>query len=201
MNNTYRPYLVFFLALFFMLPIASYTMAGDLYVCRGANGSLSFTNVPSTGDCKEHVERPRFATSITPTRTRRTSSLDEYIQFVGVRYNVDPHLIKAVIRTESDFDIFAISEKGAQGLMQLMPGTARDLQVRNPFDALQNIDGGTRYLRQMLDTFNGNLKLSLAAYNAGPGAVKRAKGIPSYSETQDYVIKVLEYYRSYQKNG
>lgn len=195
--------MILLLAAIFLLPAASYVLAGDLYVCKGVDGSLNFTNVPSGSDCKEHIEKPRFATSITPTRYRRpaATSMDDYIQLVGVRYNVDPHLIKAVIRTESDFDIFAISEKGAQGLMQLMPGTARELQVRNPFNAMENIDGGTRYLRQMLDTFNGNLKLSLAAYNAGPGAVKRAKGIPNYAETQDYVIRVLKHYRSYQKNG
>lgn len=181
---------------------AGYGLASDMYVCKGRNGSISFTNTPTSADCKAHVEQQRFGTSIAPTRVySSTTSLDQYIYFAGVRYNVDPQLIKAVIRAESGFDIFAVSDKGAQGLMQLMPDTARDLRVHNPFNAKENIDGGTRYLRQMLDTFDGNLRLSLAAYNAGPGAVKRAKGIPGIPETQQYVSKVLRHYRDYRDKG
>jgi len=116
-------------------------------------------------------------------------------------YNIDPHLIKAVIRTESGFNHRAISRKGAQGLMQLMPGTAEDLRVDNPFNPGENIDGGVRYLRSLLDTFDGNLILSLAAYNAGPGLVKRTGGVPRIPETIDYVRKVLFNYRMYKATG
>jgi soluble lytic murein transglycosylase-like protein len=104
----------------------------------------------------------------------------------------------AVIKTESDFDQFALSKTGAQGLMQLMPETARELNVLNPFNPHENIDGGTRYLRRMLDLFDGNLRLSLAAYNAGPTLVGRLQKVPRIPETIRYVKKVLAHYKKYR---
>lgn len=199
-----------------LLLAASCVSAADLYKCVGLNGAISFTNTPTSSNCKAHVSTQRFATSIKPTSggaslfsssaysyssSKYSGSLDQYIHFAGARYNIDPRLLKAVIRVESDFDHRAVSSKGALGLMQLMPGTARDLRVRNPLNPWENIDGGARYLRQMLDTFNGNIRLSLAAYNAGPGAVKKAKGIPSFPETQQYVSLVLKHYRGYRNEG
>lgn len=110
------------------------------------------------------------------------------------KYNLPAALIRGVIRAESNFEVKAVSRAGAQGLMQLMPGTAKELGVDNPFDIEQNIDGGTRYLRKMLDSFGGDIKVALAAYNAGPGAVEKYGGkVPPYQETEQYINRVLKF--------
>jgi soluble lytic murein transglycosylase-like protein len=115
------------------------------------------------------------------------------ISAAAARNGVDPALLTGLIRAESNFDPGATSPAGAQGLTQLMPGTAASLGVTNPLDPAQSIDGGARYLRQQLDRFGGDASKALAAYNAGPGAVERFGGVPPYAETQAYVRKVLAY--------
>jgi soluble lytic murein transglycosylase-like protein len=120
--------------------------------------------------------------------------IEEMIRETSARYNVDPALIRAVIETESNWNSTAVSRKGALGLMQLVPGTAQQLGVSNAFDPKQNVDGGVRYLHTLLERYNGDLDKALAAYNAGPGAVDRAKGVPGYRETREYVRKVTDSY-------
>ncbi len=170
-----------------------------IYVCKDSKGRVNFTNVPSLPDCKVFSKKKRGGNFLNSARKIHGSGkYDKDITQVSKRYNVDPHLIKAIIKAESDFNHRAVSKKGAQGLMQLMPETARELRVFNPFNPRENIDGGTRYFRYLLDTFGGDIKLSLAAYNAGPGKVQRANGIPSIPETIRYVKKVLKQYRVYK---
>ena len=123
------------------------------------------------------------------------------IALASMRYGVDENLIKAVIMQESSFSPTSLSSAGAQGLMQLMPATSQELGITNPWDIEQNIDGGTRLLSKYLKDYDGNLKLVLAAYNAGPGAVRKYGGTPPYSETQDYIQKVIAYYNRYHNES
>jgi soluble lytic murein transglycosylase-like protein len=120
--------------------------------------------------------------------------IDQSIVMAAARHNVDPNLVRAVIKVESNFNSNAVSRKGAMGLMQLMPKTARELRVRNPFDPDQNVDAGVRHLKYLLENYNGDVNLTLAAYNAGEGAVRRSAGVPRYAETQDYVRKITRIY-------
>jgi soluble lytic murein transglycosylase-like protein len=122
------------------------------------------------------------------------ADVEAAIQQAAARHNVDPNLVRSVIKVESNFNPNAVSRKGAMGLMQLMPSTARSLHVTNPFDPQQNVDAGVRHLKQLLESYGGNVKLSLAAYNAGAGAVARSAGIPRFAETQNYVRRITNLY-------
>ena len=176
---------------------------GSMYICREKSGATNFTNAPTGSNCQVYSLDQSVGVQATFGGPLSVDSalFDQDIHRIGRRHQVDPPLIKAIIRAESDFDPRAVSPKGALGLMQLMPDTARELHVANPFNPKENIDGGTRYLRQILDSFNGNLTLSLAAYNAGPGLVARTGRVPDIPETQQYVVKVLKQYKEYKRQN
>jgi soluble lytic murein transglycosylase-like protein len=123
-----------------------------------------------------------------------SADIDGAIEEAAARHNVDPNLVRAVVKVESNFNPNAVSRKGAMGLMQLMPATARQLKVKNPFDPEQNVDAGVRHLKQLLESYGGDVKLTLAAYNAGAGAVARSAGVPHYIETQNYVRRITKLY-------
>ena len=122
--------------------------------------------------------------------------IDSSIVMAAARHNVDPNLVRAVVKVESNFNSNAVSRKGAMGLMQLMPQTARSLNVKNPFDPAQNVDAGVRHLKSLLESYGGDVNLTLAAYNAGSGAVARSAGVPHYAETQNYVRRITNLYYS-----
>jgi soluble lytic murein transglycosylase-like protein len=175
----------------------SATALADVYVHKDKDGVLTFTNVPNHSGF-----RRVFRESISPlSRQTYTSNFDNFIISASARHSIDPDLIRAVIKTESDFNSNARSPKGAMGLMQLMPDTARQHNVLDAYDPLDNIEGGVRHLRLLLSRYRGNLELSLAAYNAGINAVERHGGIPPYAETRQYVRRVLGFYDGYRETG
>jgi soluble lytic murein transglycosylase-like protein len=136
------------------------------------------------------------STSFVRGRPFTQEEVDAAIDKAAVRHNVDPNLVRAMIKVESNFNPNAVSRKGAMGLMQLMPQTARQLKVANPFDPLQNVDAGVRHLKKLIENYGGDLKLSLAAYNAGTGAVARSAGVPRFRETRSYVNRITQLYYS-----
>ncbi len=163
----------------------------QIYTRENANGVVEATNVPSSSP-GYRLTYPGKGTLIHSRGFQGSYSgeFDHHIEAAAALHQLNPNLVKAVIKAESDFDRWAVSSKGAQGLMQLWPPTARRFGVSDPFDARQNIFAGTQYLRILLDMFQGDVSLALAGYNAGENAVRRYGGIPPYRETRDYVRKV-----------
>ncbi len=177
------------------LSLAAFPVQAEVYQYIDANGTISLTNVPNDPRYKRVLsELPRSRSIIS------VGELEPVIARHSRAHRLHPALIRAVIKTESDFDPLAVSRAGAIGLMQLMPQTAARLDVRDSYNPDENIGGGTKYLRQLLDRFNGNLPLALAAYNAGEHAVERYQGLPPIPETRQYVLKVLGYYRTFLTN-
>jgi soluble lytic murein transglycosylase-like protein len=169
----------------------------DIYKSQGADGVISFSNKKSQGASLYHKDKPAVFLPA-DTSPERYTRYDDWIREAAALYQIPEALIRAVIRVESDFDPRAVSPANARGLMQMIPETAERMMVTDVFDPRQNIFGGVRYLRVLANTFNGDLALTVAAYNAGEGAVIRHGGIPPYPETQDYVVKVVGYYRQYR---
>jgi soluble lytic murein transglycosylase-like protein len=172
----------------------------DIYKYEDNEGVLHLTNVPSTHQAKYVLvmkeKRIIFQTHID------VNKYDQIIRRAADKFKVDSALIKAIIKTESNFDHQAVSRAGAQGLMQLMPATATALQVEDSFHPENNIEGGARYLRYLLDNYRGNLTLTLAAYNAGEKNVARYNNnVPPFRETQNYIKRVLSSYKSFSKQS
>ncbi|HSW15527.1 MAG TPA: lytic transglycosylase domain-containing protein [Solimonas sp.] len=188
-----------------VLLLAGPAQAAEVYVYREPGGTRLFTDrqVRDSGFVFiSKYGRPAAYSSCRGLSSAglnaRLQNFEDLIAKYATQQEVDPALIKAVMRVESCFDAKAVSRVGARGLMQLMPGTAADLGVGDSFDPAQNIRGGVTYLRLMMDRFGNNLSLALAAYNAGPGAVEKHGGIPPFAETRSYVEKVRSHYERYR---
>lgn len=196
-----------------LILVATSPARADIYRCKRRDGTHHYTNIrepgrrcqlvvrgskkskPNTSARKKRASATSGERSKDPARYSRYSSLiDEAAQL----YQLPHSFIRAVMRVESDFNPEVVSRAGAMGLMQLMPNTARSMGVSDPFDARQNILGGARYLRILANRFRGDLVLTVAAYNAGEGAVEKHNGIPPYKETQRYVRRVLKHYYAYR---
>jgi len=168
-------------------------VSAEIYRYVDKKGIWHFTNR------KTDVRYRLFVRSANRTPSQYLVEYSGIVKKASDRFGVDIHFIKAIIKAESGFDEAAVSKKGAKGLMQLMPGTASDMEVMDPHDPEENIVGGTRYFSMLLKRFKNNKTLALAAYNAGPETVENYNGIPPYPETQAFVERVMRYYHSYKK--
>jgi soluble lytic murein transglycosylase len=169
-------------------------VSADIYRYQDEQGIWHFTNIKSDKRYKLYFR------SSAREPTQYIKDYEGLIQQASEKFSVDPYLVKAVIKAESDFDYQAVSSKGAQGLMQLMPETADDMEVADPFNPEENILGGTRYLGLLLERYKNDKQLALAAYNAGPERVSEYKGVPPFTETREFIKRVMKYYKAYQ-NG
>jgi hypothetical protein len=186
----------------FLTGICHTAAFADIFLYVDKEGVMHFSNAPTQGRYRVYMrESSGSAAPLVPSYKPDTNKYDHFISESCLLHGVDFALVKAVIRAESSFDPYAISIKGAEGLMQLMPETSKRLNVANPFNPQQNIAGGVQYLKYLLDRFNADLKLSLAAYNAGETTVAQINGIPNYRETKKYVAEVLRYYQEYKKKS
>jgi soluble lytic murein transglycosylase-like protein len=176
----------------------------DIYRYEDDEGIVHFTDAPTDSRFKIFMrdlkKDKRLRTKLQLSRSVNPAEYEQIISACSTKYGVNSCLIKAVIHAESGYNPNAVSRKGASGLMQHMPGTARSLKVSNSFDPKDNVEGGVKYLRFLLDTFRGDVSLAVAAYNAGLNKVARYGGIPPYNETRTYVNRVLAYMQTYQSN-
>lgn len=187
---------VFFLGLILTLLFSPPYAAADVYQYVDDQQVIHLTNVPAGSKYRVLIKERSL---VYPAAD--SGPLQELIAWTAEKYGVDSDLVKAVIKTESNFNTQAISRKGARGLMQLMPETAASLGVNDSFHPGDNIDGGIRYLSYLMNLYSGDLQLALAAYNAGEHAVAKYRGIPPYAETKTYVRLVLNNYERYRKTG
>jgi soluble lytic murein transglycosylase len=192
---------MFYFRLFFIISLAVWPVAAgaDIYRYVDPDGVVHFSNAPPDGKYEVYL---REAPKVRPALPLAGSPpMDEWMTNYADRYarahNLSPALVRAIIKAESNGQRKAVSRKGAKGVMQLMPFTSKRLNVSDPFDPIENIEGGVRYIKELLATFDGDLTNTIAAYNAGPAAVKKYRGIPPYQETRQYVRRVMELYRQY----
>jgi soluble lytic murein transglycosylase len=183
-----------------LLLIYSSTVFADIFRYVDENGVVCYTDAPAGKKTVRVIKESKSNTKQSKAEEGVSSSsasadYSGYVQQAAAKYEIEPELINAVIKTESNGNHRAVSSKGAMGLMQLMPSTAYDMNVVNPFNPEENIEGGTKYLRQLLEKFNGDLTLALAAYNAGPKTVEKYRNVPPISETRQYVKKIISLVR------
>ena len=182
-----------FLSIFFSMFFS--TAQADIYRFKDKNGVWHFTNIRSDRRYRLYIKTGRIKGK------QYIQNYDTIIQRAAQQFGVESHLIKSIIMAESSFDPNAISQSGAQGLMQLMPPTANDMKVDNPFDPEENIFGGTKYLSLLLKKFNHDKKLAIAAYNVGPSVVAQSNAVPLIPQTRQFVEKVMKYYSKLKQQG
>jgi len=190
------------LALLLLLSVAAPARASAIYTYTLKDGTIVYTNVPPPGVKARKLGR-QSRSAAKPDEAPiiiADSLIEEWMAKASTKYRIPLPLVRAVVHAESNYDRYAVSAKGASGLMQLMPGTARDMYVHDIFDVKENIDGGVRYLRVLANEFGGQMEKIIAAYNAGPDAVHRFDdNVPPYEETQAYVRKVVALYFKYKE--
>lgn len=215
MNNKINAFLLYILGTASIMPLATSTHAGQIYMYKDSNGSTLLTNRKSADrsltkvkvtyypDSNIHSYRNwgNSEASVLPSYSRNKNAFDHIIQQAAQQHGVSEGLIKAVMHTESGFNVNARSPVGAQGLMQLMPATAQRFNVSNAYDPHENIMAGAKYLAWLLKRFNGNTTLALAGYNAGEGNVAKYGGVPPFRETQDYIRRVTSRYSNLYASG
>ena len=215
MNNKINAFLLYILGTASIMPLATSTHAGQIYMYKDSNGSTLLTNRKSADRSLTKVKVTYYPesnihsyrnwgnseASVLPSYSRNKNAFDHIIQQAAQQHGVSEGLIKAVMHTESGFNVNARSPVGAQGLMQLMPATARRFNVSNAYDPHENIMAGAKYLAWLLKRFNGNTTLALAGYNAGEGNVAKYGGVPPFRETQDYVRRVTSRFNNLYASG
>jgi soluble lytic murein transglycosylase-like protein len=205
-SNIYNYNIVLATVLLTLLTSLSVAMPAkaDIYRYEDDEGIVHFTDAPTDKRfiifMRDIKKDRQLRTKLRLSSSANPAEFEQIIKTCSDKYGVSASLIKAVIHAESGYNPNAVSQKGASGLMQLMPGTARSLKVSNSFNPKDNVEGGVKYLRFLLDTFRGDVSLALAAYNAGLNKVAKFGGIPPYAETRTYVSRVLSYMQSYQAN-
>lgn len=188
-------FLIITCCLLFSVLVPDLHLYADIYIYTDSQGVMHFTNVPTSSKYRVYIKE----TSGTTASSYITDKYDDLITIAADTYGISFSLLKALIKIESDFNPWAVSKVGAKGLMQIMPENLKALNIHDPFDPRENIMGGTRYLKQLLKRFNGELPLALAAYNAGPRMVENYKRIPPFPETEDFVEKVMKYFAALKK--